>query len=232
MRMLEQFRQDAQNEDVDFFQESSSRTGRKKLIFFLTGSCLALVLFLFLFGPLSSNDSSGTTGRISSSQSDDHKRLETQVAMLSQRLERLENHMNPSQPQQELFNPVTDSQQFVASEEPVAYASKDTEKPFDGQMSDDAIKQMILGATPVEPQVVATPQPVQTPAKPTNNYVMGTTYIVQRGDTLSKISQKCYGTSQRWKEIFEANRDKIPNVNSLKVGSKLVIPEKADKATR
>ncbi len=227
--MLEQFRQDAQNEDVDFFQESSSRMSRKKLIFFLTGSCLALVLFLFLFGPLSSHDSQSGQNQKNVSQNEEQKRLETQLMILSQRLENLEAQLNPSQAQIQPLNPVQDSLQFIASEEPQSYAVKEQEKPFDGQMSDDAIKQMILGAAPIEPEPVKTIPP-QPSVKPANNYVMGTTYIVQRGDTLSKISQKCYGTSQRWKEILDANKDKIPNVNGLKVGTKLVIPDKTTKS--
>ena len=35
------------------------------------------------------------------------------------------------------------------------------------------------------------------------------TYTVVSGDTLQKISQKVYGTSTRWKEIYNANKDTI-----------------------
>jgi LysM repeat protein len=51
-----------------------------------------------------------------------------------------------------------------------------------------------------------------------------TSYEVQSGDTLSKISTKVYGTPNRWKEIFEANKDSMASPNSLKVGQKLKIP--------
>jgi LysM repeat protein len=50
------------------------------------------------------------------------------------------------------------------------------------------------------------------------------TYTVEAGDTLSRISQKAYGTSSRWSEIFEANRDQLPSPNALQVGQVLKLP--------
>ena len=49
-------------------------------------------------------------------------------------------------------------------------------------------------------------------------------YIVQRGDSLWKISQMAYNDSGKWKKIFEANRDKIKDVKSLKPGEIIIIP--------
>lgn len=57
---------------------------------------------------------------------------------------------------------------------------------------------------------------------PTNN--SGQTYRVQSGDTLGKISIKFYGTSARYLDIYEANRDKLASPSSLEVGQELVIP--------
>ena len=50
------------------------------------------------------------------------------------------------------------------------------------------------------------------------------TYTVQSGDTLSRISSKLYGTPNRWKEIYEANRDRMPSPGTLKLGQQLRIP--------
>ncbi|MDA3872872.1 MAG: LysM peptidoglycan-binding domain-containing protein [Kiritimatiellae bacterium] len=50
-------------------------------------------------------------------------------------------------------------------------------------------------------------------------------YTVQRGDTLSGISQKMYGRASNWRKIYEANRSRIPNMNVLSPGIELVIPE-------
>jgi Tfp pilus assembly protein FimV len=50
-------------------------------------------------------------------------------------------------------------------------------------------------------------------------------YEVRPGDTLSDISQAVFGTATRWKEILEANRDKLQKPESLQAGMKLRIPE-------
>ncbi|HLS28177.1 MAG TPA: LysM peptidoglycan-binding domain-containing protein [Opitutales bacterium] len=50
-------------------------------------------------------------------------------------------------------------------------------------------------------------------------------YVVVAGDTLGHISGKVYGTTSRWRDIFEANRDVLPNENSLKIGMTLRLPE-------
>lgn len=49
-------------------------------------------------------------------------------------------------------------------------------------------------------------------------------YTVQERDTLSTISKKFYGTSNRWKEIYEANKGNMPSPKSLKIGQTLTIP--------
>ncbi len=51
------------------------------------------------------------------------------------------------------------------------------------------------------------------------------THTVVAGDTLSRISSQAYGTSARWNDIYEANRDILPNENSLRIGMVLRIPE-------
>ncbi|MBN1384555.1 MAG: LysM peptidoglycan-binding domain-containing protein [Elusimicrobia bacterium] len=48
-------------------------------------------------------------------------------------------------------------------------------------------------------------------------------YIVQKGNTLLSIAEKVYGDSSRWKEIYEANRDKITE-GKPKPGQVLIIP--------
>jgi nucleoid-associated protein YgaU len=53
------------------------------------------------------------------------------------------------------------------------------------------------------------------------------TYIVQPGDTLSKIALRLYGNAALWALIFEANRDKLANPSLLRVGMELRIPERA-----
>jgi nucleoid-associated protein YgaU len=54
----------------------------------------------------------------------------------------------------------------------------------------------------------------------------GGPYVVKAGDVLGTIAQQVYGTSKKWKKIYDANRDVLgDSPNSLKVGMKLRIPE-------
>lgn len=53
-----------------------------------------------------------------------------------------------------------------------------------------------------------------------------TVYVVESGDVLGTISQKVYGTSKKWRQIYDANRDVLPDANALKVGQTLRIPAK------
>ncbi len=50
-------------------------------------------------------------------------------------------------------------------------------------------------------------------------------YTVEKGDTLQKISDKAYGTTKKWKKIFEANKDTLKSPDKIKPGQELVIPE-------
>lgn len=49
------------------------------------------------------------------------------------------------------------------------------------------------------------------------------TYKVRSGDTLMKISFEKFGNIYRWREIYETNKSKIPNFNSLTAGTLLTI---------
>jgi LysM repeat protein len=57
------------------------------------------------------------------------------------------------------------------------------------------------------------------------------TYTVRSGDTLTSIAKHFYGTTSKWHWIFQANRSKIHNPNSIFVGEKLTIPNHAPVAT-
>ncbi len=49
-------------------------------------------------------------------------------------------------------------------------------------------------------------------------------YVIQKGDTLSKIAQNEYGGAHRWKYLYELNKNRIKNPNKLEVGQKIIIP--------
>ena len=50
-------------------------------------------------------------------------------------------------------------------------------------------------------------------------------HIVRKGETLSEISRKYYDSANKWQMILEANRQIIKDVNKLRPGTKLIIPE-------
>ena len=52
----------------------------------------------------------------------------------------------------------------------------------------------------------------------------GTTYTVEKGDTLSHIAKAHYGRASKWKAIFEANRDQLDDPDRIQPGQVLKIP--------
>lgn len=52
-------------------------------------------------------------------------------------------------------------------------------------------------------------------------------YTVVSGDNLSRIAKKELGSYNRWNEIYEANKDKLKDPDTLTVGTELVIPGKS-----
>ena len=52
----------------------------------------------------------------------------------------------------------------------------------------------------------------------------GTAYTVARGDTLFKIARRAFGNGKLYKQIFEANREILPNPASVEIGTEILIP--------
>jgi nucleoid-associated protein YgaU len=50
------------------------------------------------------------------------------------------------------------------------------------------------------------------------------TYIVAKGDSLSKIAKHYYGDASQWRKIYDANRDQISNPDLIHPGQTLKIP--------
>lgn len=74
-----------------------------------------------------------------------------------------------------------------------------------------------------EPEAEPTPDGGDAADTPAGEFWM---YTVQTLDTLSFIAEKTLGSSGRWSEIWEANKDQIPNPSAISVGMKLKIPGK------
>jgi nucleoid-associated protein YgaU len=53
----------------------------------------------------------------------------------------------------------------------------------------------------------------------------GRSYTVVTGDSLSKIANQFYGDAQKWRKIYEANRDQIKNPDLIYPGQTFTIPD-------
>jgi nucleoid-associated protein YgaU len=88
--------------------------------------------------------------------------------------------------------------------------------------------------SPQTPPIASPPAISQSPSdsRPTSNEPQVTSddarqriHIVQKGDTLSSISAKYYGSARQWRKIVAANRDNLRDPNHLIPGTKLLIPQ-------
>ena len=50
-------------------------------------------------------------------------------------------------------------------------------------------------------------------------------YVLRQGESLSRVADAFYGDSERWKDIVEANKDRIPDPDLVKAGTIILIPE-------
>ncbi len=73
------------------------------------------------------------------------------------------------------------------------------------------------------PAPAAPPPPPPKPAP-------GPTYTVGSGDTLSGIASRTLGDGNRWREIFDLNRDQLSNPNVIQAGQVLKLPGGANAA--
>lgn len=69
----------------------------------------------------------------------------------------------------------------------------------------------------------AVAQPAK-PATPASTSAERKVHVVVDGDSLTRISFRHYGTTTRWQEIYEANREVLKAENTLRPGQRLRIP--------
>ncbi len=50
-------------------------------------------------------------------------------------------------------------------------------------------------------------------------------HIVRKGETLSDISYRYYGSAGKWQKILDANRKTIEDPRKLRPGTRLIIPD-------
>ncbi len=62
---------------------------------------------------------------------------------------------------------------------------------------------------------------------PASGNASSRTYTVVAGDSLSKIAKRELGDANKWKSIYEANRDSIKNPDLIHPGQVLTLPPNA-----
>jgi nucleoid-associated protein YgaU len=72
---------------------------------------------------------------------------------------------------------------------------------------------------------MASAMPQQTHASQSNPEPAVKIHVVEKGQTLSDIAYKYYGSTGKWQKIFEANRSLLKDANILIPGMKLIIPD-------
>ena len=69
------------------------------------------------------------------------------------------------------------------------------------------------------------PKPLALPInEPAEKIIPPPVHIVQAGETLSDISRQYYGSANNWQKILNANRTVLKDANTLRPGTKIIIP--------
>jgi nucleoid-associated protein YgaU len=100
-----------------------------------------------------------------------------------------------------------------AGQKPKAKKQKYEKCPVTMENEEGAMEEMAAVPSAVSPE----------PAVASGELV---TYTVAANDTLQKISMKFYGTTKKWKVIFEANKDVLKSPDKIYAGQVIKIPQK------
>ncbi len=114
----------------------------------------------------------------------------------------------------------------------VNYDPKDGKVSLSGNaVSEEAMEKTVLIAGNIEGVSVVDaagvtfppppPEPEQAEAAPQPKVEY---YIIQKGDSLSKIAKHFYGNANEYPKIFEANREVIKDPNLIFPGQKIRVP--------
>jgi nucleoid-associated protein YgaU len=127
-------------------------------------------------------------------------------------------------PTWEEMNPWRKRQPAAAAPIPMpAAAPKEPvwEEPVGGPWLMDEPEPVI---SPIRSKLKPAGKPMIRSKPETSRVQPGSSYTVQKGDTLEKISQRFYGTTKKWRRIYDANRAVLKSPDRVYPGQKLQIP--------
>jgi peptidoglycan-associated lipoprotein len=81
------------------------------------------------------------------------------------------------------------------------------------------VEEVMIPYTGEAPEEISEEKTVESKVK-----VSTKEYIVKKGDTLSSIARAEYGKANKWKYLYEINKERIKDPNKLKSGTKIIIP--------
>jgi LysM repeat protein len=93
------------------------------------------------------------------------------------------------------------------------------EKKEEASLEEIALEEEIKKEEVKEEVEVVEPEEISSSPEISYNY-----YTVQKDDTLQKISYKFYGTTKKWKLLYEENKDILKSPDKIYPGMKLKIP--------
>lgn len=212
--MLDDFRQEKQDQPLDPLTEGSSLPWGKKIGLL----CLAIALiglFIFFTSDSWSSDSKSSKGKDELAQ--EVEQLKIRLTELEQRIP---NHSFAAATMPAGADLSDQGAETIAGSPAMPNLKSLIEQELQESQaaSLDASQEALAKAeTPVAPQATAKKQTAKADAKQT--------YTVKKGDTLSKIAQHFYGSPKKWHRIVEANKEKLGQSQMLKAGMTLVIPK-------
>lgn len=223
---------DGHHEDVfDSLQGASSLSLLKKIS--IAAVAIALIAF-FLFWSRSSSTEEKTT-----SQDTSGPVLRDRITSIEEEIAKMKEEIRKISPSQYSFGnqeiPKQDTllnQDTMTIHSPIQSEGINLKSLFEEELQTATSgKEMLPEETQgseekeIAPKAPSSTRPAtQASTKAEKSPGKSAVYVVKKGDTLSKISQKFYGSSLKWKRIVDANKATLGHNNMLKVGMKLTIP--------
>lgn len=117
---------------------------------------------------------------------------------------------------------VSSTQQAQIKHPPAPYKPQAKQQVLPG---DHRAAEPATGTQPEKDITQDFPAPEQTHTSESNVEGVVKIHIVEKGQTLSGIAYKYYGSANKWQKILDANHSRLKDANTLVPGMRLTIPE-------